>query len=102
MMFETASLDGLMNKQGVLSRKPRSHAEVKVGKVSDPSIRILDEAKPVQAGIGGHLGKAGLEHRLELAQPEERDQTQRHGDVFVIKPRDLTCPSFACFENVVS
>ena len=73
-----------MNKQGVLSGKTRSHAEVKVGKVSNPSIRILDEAKPVQADIVGHLREAGLEHGLELTQLEDRDQTQWHGNVFVI------------------
>jgi hypothetical protein len=34
-----------------LSDKTRSHAEVKVVRVSDPSISILNEAMPFQADI---------------------------------------------------
>jgi len=83
-MFETGIPDGLMYRQGVLSRKTRSDAKVKVGKVSNPSIRILDEAKPVQADIVGHLGKTRLEHGLKLAQPEDRDRSQWHGNIFVV------------------
>ena len=84
-----------MNKQDVLSRKTRSYAEVKVEKVSNPSICILDKAKPVQTDIGGHLRKADLEHGLELTQPEDRNQTKGHGNVFVIYRASQSEPAFS-------
>jgi len=37
-----------------------------------------------QIGDGSKIPLGSMEHWLELTQPEDRDQTQWHGNIFVI------------------